>query len=247
VSDFHDTVQRVFPGAVPMADYLDGVQATIEPLGFAVDRTLPLVSICRDELTTAFFERIEQHWGPAFTLAGLGGVPALGRTGWGAALAHVPDVAGRGGVLAFGFPHIGIETDGTVGTTIRNGQDRPTATCGALSAIWAQSQTGTLPTAVDFADYEATRLALRLIDPASTPPATLVDLTMATLDAVEADLWQALDEAQVWRDHDVTVWCGVQIHGHGLEDWIWPRDAWFCGADGERRPVPALPRSSERL
>ena len=40
------------------------------------------------------------------------------------------------------------------------------------------------------------------------------------------------------RTHDVTVWCGVQIHGHGLLDWVWPRDAWYCGADGHRRKVP---------
>jgi len=33
------------------------------------------------------------------------------------------------------------------------------------------------------------------------------------------------------------VFCGVQIHGHGGADWIWPRDAWVCGSDGERRPV----------
>ena len=238
MSDFHDTVERVFPGAVPMADFLADLKATIEPLGFTDDRTLPLVSICRDELTTAFFDLIQQDWGPAFTLAGLGGVPALGRTGWAAALSHVPDVDGRGGVLVFGFPHIGIEADGTVGTTIRSGQDQPTSTCGAVSSIWQAAQDGTLPTEVDFDDFEATRLALRIVDPTRTPPPTLVDLTVATLDAVEIDLWKALDDAEVWRTHDVTVWCGVQIHGHGLLDWVWPRDAWYCGADGHRRKVP---------
>jgi hypothetical protein len=240
VSVFHDTIEQVFPGAVPMAKFLVDLKATIEPVGFTVERTLPLVSICRDELTTAFFDRIEADWGSAFTLAGLGGVPALGRTGWQAALSHVPDAPGRGAVLVFGFPHIGIEADGTVGTTIRRGQDRPTPTCGALSSIFEQSRTGTLPTAIDFDDFEATRLALRLVDPAA-PPSSLVDLTIATLDAVEVDLWKALDDAEVWRSHDVTVWCGVQIHGHDSDDWVWPRDAWYCGADGHRRRVPNQP------
>ena len=46
------------------------------------------------------------------------------------------------------------------------------------------------------------------------------------------------DDFEVWRDHDVTVWCGVQIHGHGGDDWVWPRDAWYTGADGERRRFP---------
>ena len=67
------------------------------------------------------------------------------------------------------------------------------------------------------------------------PPPSLVGLTVATLDAIEVDLWKALDDAGVWRDHDVTVWCGVQIHGPDGQNWIWPRDAWYCGSDGHRR------------
>ena len=84
-----------------------------------------------------------------------------------------------------------------------------------------------------------------LLGIASTDPAALlVDLTIATLEAVEVDLWKALDEARIWEHHDVAVFCGVQIHGHGGADWIWPRDAWVCGSDGERRPV-ALDRRQE--
>lgn len=236
MSGFDELLQATFPGSVPSADYLDRVRSTIESMGFTTDRTLPLVSICRDELTTDFFASVQDIWGPAFTLAGLGGVPALGRTGWGAAFSHIPTDGGRGCVLVLGFPHIGIEEDGSIGVTLRRGQHQATATCGALASIFERSRSGTLPTEVDLDDYEATRLALRLIDPAR-PPASLVDLTIAALEALEIDLWQALDDAEIWRDHDVTVWCGVQIHGHGGADWIWPRDAWSTGADGERRRV----------
>lgn len=234
MTDFEESVEKHFPGAVTVPEFLSEVRRQLEPLAFTTDRTLTLVSICRDELTTDFFDAVEGDWGSAFTLAGLGGVPALGRTGWQAALGHIPDVHGRGALLVFGCPHIGIETDGTVGFTIRSGQDRPTATCGALSAILQQVEEGTLPDDIDLDDFEATRLALRLIDP-QLPPPTLVDLTIAALDAIEVDLWRALDEAEVWRDHDVAVWCGVQIHGHDHDDRIWPRDAWYCGADGHRR------------
>ncbi|MEI2816313.1 MAG: hypothetical protein V9E99_07635 [Microthrixaceae bacterium] len=234
---FAQSVERHFPGALPSGDYLQRVRRTIEPLGFLPSRTLPLVSICRDELTTTFFDAIEHEWGLAFTLAGLGGVPALGRTGWKAALSHVPDVDGRGSVLVFGFPHIGIEADGTIGVTVRRGQMSPTATCGALASIFDLAQAGQLPTEIDFDDFEATRLAIRLVD-RRVPPASLVDLTVSALDALEVDLWRAIDEAQVWRDHDVTIWCGVQIHAHGEQDWIWPRDAWYAGSDGHRRRFP---------
>lgn len=231
---FELAVAASFPGAVPSRQFLDAVQRAVEPIGFERDNTLPLVSICRDELTTTLFDQIEEDWGLAFTLAGLGGIPALGRTGWGSALSHIPDDDGRGCLLLFGFPHIGIEADGTIGVTVRTGQTNPTATCGALSSILEASQSGHLPTAVDVDDYEATKLALRLVDP-HRPPTSLVELTMSALDALEIDLWKALDEAEVWRDHDVAVFCGVQIHAHGEQDWVWPRDAWYATADSHRR------------
>ena len=132
---------------------------------------------------------------------------------------------------------IGIEADGTIGVTVRRGQMSPTATCGALASIFDLAQAGQLPTEIDFDDFEATRLAIRLVD-RRVPPASLVDLTVSALDALEVDLWRAIDEAQVWRDHDVTIWCGVQIHAHGEQDWIWPRDAWYAGSDGHRRRFP---------
>lgn len=229
-------MQTSFPGSMPVSDYLDKLRATIEPHGFVPSTTLPLISICRDELTTSFFAKIQDQWGPAFTLAGLGGVPALGTTGWGAAFSHIPNNHGRGQVLVLGFPHIGIEDDGAIGVTLREGQDVATSTCGALVSIFNRAQAGELPTEVDLDDFEATKLALRLVDPAS-PPSSLVDLTIAALDALEVDLWAAIDQQEIWKHHDVTVWCGVQIHGHGGKDWIWPRDAWLTGADGTRRQI----------
>jgi hypothetical protein len=235
VTSFDDSLRRHFPGAQPIDQYLAGLRAAVEPEGFVPERTLALASICRDELTTPFLEQVKQDWGDVFTLAGLGGVPALGRTGWQAALAHIPDASGRGCLLVFGLPHIGIERDGTVGVTIRRGQTAPTTTCGALSAICAMSREGTLPREVDVDDYEETRLALRLVDPDGAA-VDLVDLTMRALDALEADIWHALDEAEVWRDHDVAVCCGVQIHGPGGTDWVWPRDAVRCDRDGQRHP-----------
>ena len=143
MSGFDDTLERHFPGAVPSGVFLNQVWTSTEELGFKVGNTLPLISICRDELTTDFFARIQAIWGPAFTLAGLGGVPALGRTGWGAAFSHIPDDAGRGLVLVLGFPHIGIEDDGSVGVTLRPGQSVATNTCGALAAIHQRSAEGT--------------------------------------------------------------------------------------------------------
>lgn len=236
MTDFRTALDRTFPGALTSTEYLALVQRSVGPLGFRPDTTLPLISVCRDELTSLFFEQIQHHWGRAFTLAGLGGVPALGRTGWRAALSHSPTGGGRGQLIVFGFPHIGIEADSSIGVTVRPGQAEPTPTCGALVSIYDLACRDALPSEVDVADYEATRLALRLVDP-DEPPSSLVDLTIAALDALEIDLWDAIEEFDVWRDHDVTIWCGVQVHGPGGVDHIWPRDAWYATADGRRHRI----------
>ncbi|MEZ5254266.1 MAG: hypothetical protein R2689_10465 [Microthrixaceae bacterium] len=237
--EFRTAMQAAFPGSIPAADYLDTVRSSLGAVGFDPETTLPLVSICRDELTTNFFARVQEQWGPAFTLAGLGGVPALGATGWGAAFAHIPYTSGRGSLLVFGLPHIGIEDDGTVGMTVREGQDSPTSTCGALTAIYDMSQRGTIPNEVDLDDFEATKLALRLVVDGHKPD-SLVDLTVAALDATEVDLWAAIDAQEIWMDHNVAVCCGVQIHGHGGKDWVWPRSISLTDATGERRQIDAF-------
>lgn len=240
MTSFEATLEETFPRAVPADEFLSSLRGALGPMGFTPERTLALVSICRDELTTRFFGMVEDDWGNAFTLAGLGGVPALGRTGWQAAIAHIPYTEGRGRLLVVGMPHIGIEADGSIGVTVRPGQDQPTATCGALSAITALASEGNLPPTVDVDDYEATQLALRLVDP-HRPPPTLVELTLAALDAIEVDVWRAIDRFEVWRHADVSVWCGVQIHGHD-RDWVWPRNAWYCGEDGHRRRINDVER-----
>lgn len=236
MSSFEAVLAETFPGALPSSVFLDRVRASVDTLGFTVEHTLPLISVCRDELTSRFAGAIESEWGLAFTLAGLGGVPALGRTGWNAALSHIPDDGGRGAVIVFGFPHIGIESDGAIGVTLRQNQIEPTPTCGALAAIFDMVGRHALPTEVDVDDYEATRLALRLVDPLH-PPRSLAELTISSLDALEVDLWKAIDGVRLWESHDVAVFCGVQVHGRD-DDWIWPRDAWYTLADGHRRRFP---------
>ena len=75
--EFRTAMQAAFPGSIPAADYLDTVRSSLGAVGFDPETTLPLVSICRDELTTNFFARVQEQWGPAFTLAGLAAFVSL--------------------------------------------------------------------------------------------------------------------------------------------------------------------------
>lgn len=160
-------VPEALRGAIPQTQYLDDVASRLAPLGFTGESTLAAVSICRDELTQHLIAAVTDRWGPTFALGGLGGVPSLGRTGWGACLAHVPDTVDRPKLLVIGATHIGLGPDGTPGHNLRRNQAEPTATCGALSALldtWGD-RTPARPDGSGLSDGEA-RMLRRLVEAA---------------------------------------------------------------------------------
>lgn len=227
-----------FPDAVPIGTYLDRVATALDPFEFRPDGTFAAVSICRDEMTQHLIEQVAERWHRPFALGGLGALPSLGRTGWQACLSHVPDTDGRGHLLVFGMPHLGMDPDGGLGQTLRRHQNRPTPTCGAIGALLSAARDGapaSPPPGLD--DHEAQRLMRFAGDETGTVPLELVDLTHRVAIAVEAEIWAELDALDAWKDMDVAVFCGVQIHVPERSDHIWPTGASVTGADGERRPL----------
>lgn len=238
MTPFDQTLRKYLPDAVPLDEFVSGLRATTAELGITPDRTLALVGTCRDEEAAGLVAAIEAKWGRSFRITSLGGVSFMGRSGWQAAFGHIPDANGRGALLVVCAPHIGVTDDGELGRMNRRGQDQSTPACGALSALLAQIDAGNAPTEVDPADFEATRLALRVVDPRN-PPASLIELTTTTAEAAEAEVWAALDAAELWRHHDLLVYGAVQIHALDRSDRIWTRHATFQGADGVRRDLLA--------
>lgn len=220
--------------AVTQTAYLDDVAARLEPFGFVPSATLPAVSICRDELTQHLIAAVTQRWGPTFSLGGLGGVPSLGRTGWGACLAHVPDTVERGKLLVIGATHIGIGPDGSPGHNLRESQGEPTPTCGALSALlatWGDRQPEGGPTP-RLADDEAGRLRKLVEAELDGEPGGIVELTRAATGTVEAEMMAQLEALDPWDRMDVAVFTGVQIHLDGTEDHMLGVNAVLRGAGG---------------
>ncbi len=227
------------PDATPVGTYLDRVATALDPFDFHPDDTFAAVSICRDELTQNLIEEVADRWHRPFALGGLGGLPSLGRTGWQACLSHVPDTAGRGHLLVFGMPHLGMDLDGEFGQSHRRQQNQPTATCGALGSLLQMIKRGDddpeLPPGLD--DYEATRLLRFVRDETGSVPMELIELTHRTALAIEEEIWAELDALEAWRTMDVGVFCGVQVHIPERSDHIWPTGASIKGADGARRPI----------
>lgn len=227
-----------FPDAVPVGTYLDRVATALDPFDFRPDDTFAAVSICRDELTQRLIEDVAQRWHRPFALGGLGGLPSLGRTGWQACLSHVPDAAGRGHLLVFGMPHIGMDPDGGLGQSLRRQQAQPTSTCGAIASLLATLKHGapeSLPPGLD--DREAQRLLDFADGGSGDVPLEVVELTYRVAQAIETEMWTELDALEAWRDMDVAVFSGVQIHVPERSDHVWPTGASVKGADGARRSL----------
>ncbi len=73
--------------------------------------------------------RLAEIWGENFDLAGLGGYPSAGITGFRAYASHVPD---GGNLLVFYGSHVGLSQAGTLGVARRPGVSRDTSSCGAV-------------------------------------------------------------------------------------------------------------------
>ena len=102
-------------------------------MGFTPENTLFADAICPDEINhhrpeenvTSVFQNT---WGDLFPLGGLGGLPFVGKTGWGAFSSHCPE---SGNILILFAPHVGVDLNGTVGSCHRAGQTGGSSACGA--------------------------------------------------------------------------------------------------------------------
>ncbi len=233
--------QRLTPDrlaeARPLSDFLDAVATSVHPLGFVADRTLAAVSICRDELTQHVTADVERRWGPVFALGGLGGLPSLGRTGWGACLSHVPNSGGRGRFLVIGLTHVGVGPEGEVGMSLRRDQDEPTPTCGALASILSTWGSAVEPSSSELGDHEAQLLARLVADQVAGSPADIVELTFAAAAAVQHEMTIQLEALAPWDDMDVAMFTGVLVHMATGEDRVVPISAQYRAHSGIPRDL----------
>ena len=232
-----ETLHQEFPEAVTYERYLARVDAVVAPLGFDREHSFAAVSVCRDELTQSFLGAVARRWEQPFSLGGLGARPSLGRTGWRAALSHVPHDEGRGHLIVFGLPHIGIDHEGVIGQSLRRHQRDVTPTCGAMAALLRSLHDGFEPLPPGLDDDEAERLRQIVDSEADELPNDLVELTRVAVRAVNTEMWAELDALEAYKDMDVAVFCGIQVHLPDEVDHIWPAASSFKGADGVLRQL----------
>ncbi|MEZ5117812.1 MAG: hypothetical protein R2737_16245 [Candidatus Nanopelagicales bacterium] len=207
------SLAELYPDHVGVGDVVRWSQWSLARAGFHQSNALPLLGVCRDELMLGFAEAVTDAWGAPFDLGALAGMVFLGRTGIAAALGHAPGEDGRHRFVAFCFPHIGIDDDGTVGRVMRPGMHGPSAACGALAALGQELADGRLDLALDPLDLEMSLLRTRLVSYlryGRVP--TLSELTEAARDVAVADLRALVDGLASDQPVDVAYLSGVVIH-----------------------------------
>lgn len=135
-SPVFDTLQRCFPGAMTGKWCKERIVAMVRPLGLTADSTLYGQSICPDEINNdkgTLASLMQEEWGACFPMGGIGSAPYVGKTGFGAFSAHVPE---DGHVLVLFGPHIAISATGELGKVLRVGQEDESGACGAVLAAY---------------------------------------------------------------------------------------------------------------
>ena len=203
-----------FAELLDVTPLLDWTRDALAPFGFHEHTSLPLVSVCRDELMFAFVDAVTAHWGHCFDLSSLAGLPLMGRTGLGAALGHAPDDDGRHRLVVFAFPHIGH--DGGIGAVHRPGVPGTTAACGAVEVARTALMSGVSGVVLDPHDVEESVLVQRLrriLGSADVPdlPAVTELVRRSAVDELTL-LLSGLTTPSVVVDWALVS--GVVVHGH---------------------------------
>ncbi|CAM4885603.1 unnamed protein product [Rotaria socialis] len=224
---FHASLQKLFPGAIRLEEFIFETKQTLVPKGFYPHvNTLVCVGLCRDEITSPFEEEVEAMWGQAFICGSLGGMLFCGKTGFSAAHRHAPIT---GHFIYYCFTHIAIDHEGIVGSVYRtrSGMEEKTTACGALAAFAAEIASNKLNLNFDEDDIEMSMLKKHIINKTSlsTDAMNAPDLfkvTMAAYETITFDLERHVRrDAGNFKDRRYALFSGIQIHGPGGSNYCW--------------------------
>lgn len=223
-------IDRVFSGAMKSKDLVNSLATSLKKHGFTTTNTLVATSFCVDELSRVNEKDFAEVFGPTFNLGGLAGVPFAGITGFGAMASHIPD--GGNCILVFA-PHVGVDSEGNVGTVERVGRaDRGTCCGSAIAASGyvagvLSGATEKQPSPSEPTDACQTYVGSLLLPHAARldkAPDKMVELPYAIYDA-QKELIDKIVQAGCGgvKDGKIAVVGGVQINTPpGMSDYFLP-------------------------
>ena len=128
--EMRDAIDESFPGAQKNRDLVRNIKSALNMYGYGKN-SLVATSLCADEVNRVLEQDLGKAFDYNFSMGGLAGFPFGGITSFGAMASHIPD--GGSCLVVFG-PHVGVDSDGKVGTTQRRGRENGGACCGSAIA-----------------------------------------------------------------------------------------------------------------
>lgn len=125
-----DSIEANFPGAQKNKELVGNIKSALKKYGYGKD-SLVATSLCADEVNRVLEQDLGKTFDYNFSMGGLAGFPFGGITSFGAMASHIPD--GGSCLVVFG-PHVGVDSDGKVGTVQRRGRENGGACCGSAVA-----------------------------------------------------------------------------------------------------------------
>ncbi|MEW5315489.1 MAG: hypothetical protein WDW38_006914 [Sanguina aurantia] len=225
----HAIVLKYFPSAMGVDDLMGRVEMALAGFGFTGDNSIAMTNLCRDEVTAVLKEKIESVFGSSFNTNGLGGVLTCGVTGLSAGLSHSPICnGGRERYVFFSFPHIAIDSSGTMGAITRPGRAKQSCACGALLKCLGELRSEGLepsckvPGVHDPLEPEYSilkqRLARRLrYEKIDVAQMDLPCLTKVAERTITDDLEYLIEKTVNPANADYAVIVGIQVHNWAAE------------------------------
>ena len=149
-----EKIEQAFPKAIRNKELVEKVSVSLTKYDYG-SNSLLATSLCSDELARPLETDFKAVYGEHFSMGGMAGFPFAGVTSFQAMAAHVPD--GGSCLIVYG-PHVGVDTNGVVGTVERRGRVVGGACCG--SAVVAYGNV----TAVHKGEVEPTPLPTDSLD-----------------------------------------------------------------------------------
>jgi hypothetical protein len=225
-------ISRAVANACPIPEVLRRTRSWLSMHSFTPENTLFANGTCRDEINSSVVKCFADHWGEQFDLAGLGGYPSAGLTGFDAYAHHVPD---GGNLLVLYGPHIGVTAEGVLGIVRRSGMAHDSASCGALLTFLARVRNDpSYSVTEDPLDSEQNALERALLPSVaqildhSDPTAAVTETAFEVIDQV---VEQIIERSGV--QDPIALVGGVVVNTPGcFDDWFAPRRAEVVNAGG---------------
>ncbi len=221
---FHEKLEMYFPGALPLAKYIEQTFQDMSQYGFQTDNTLGVIATCRDEITLPFVNEAIKYWGKTFDFSSLGGFVLAGKTGIAALLSHTPMVNNIGRFVFYAMPHIAISRHGQIGSVRRAGIEKLTHACGSLMSIIQELESGHINFQIDPDDVEQGKIRQKILS--NIHYGEILDqikITKLASQIIQDDLKRILTVVDSSIYH-YGVFTGILIHGPLDTDWIYPQN-----------------------